>query len=95
MIRIQYTGSMSKVKSNWARKTYVFSKDNEFTLDVPELLARELLMLGKYKVVPLTIPEQVHKIGQPVKEESENSEIELKATPVHKKPVGRPRKEKK
>jgi hypothetical protein len=86
-IRIKYTGSMSKVKSNWTRKTFVFSKDNGFTLDVPEPLARELLMLGKYKVVPLTISEQVHNVGivEPIEE------VEEEVKPV-KKHVGRPKK---
>ena len=93
-IRIQYVGSMSKVKSNWARKTYTFSQENKFTLDVPEPLARELLMLGKYRVVQLTIPEQVHRVGQSI-EEPEVEPKEVKTPIITKKPVGRPKKEKK
>ncbi len=97
LVRIKYTGGMSKVKANWTRVLYTFNKENDFTLDVPDKLAKELLITGNYKVIPLTIPEQVHNVGisVPTPEEPEEeykSSKELRSFEPQKKPVGRPKK---
>jgi hypothetical protein len=91
LVRIKYIGGMSKVKANWTRKLYSFNKHNDFTLDVPDELAKDLLITGNYKVIPLTIPEQVHNIGivEPMVEEEVEEEKEI--IPV-KKHAGRPKK---
>jgi len=90
-VRIKYTGGMSKVKANWTRVLYIFNKENDFTLDVPDKLAKELLITGNYKVIPLTIPEQVHNIGK-VESVVEEEIEEIKEIEPVKKHVGRPKK---
>lgn len=57
-MRLKYTGGRSMMKAHWQRKSYVFKIENDYTVDVPDELGKELLMVGKYEVVPIIIVEK-------------------------------------
>ena len=51
---IKYVGGRPNSKEVWDRKRYIFSKDNEFTCEVPQKLVEWLAgnAPGQYQVVP-------------------------------------------
>lgn len=86
-IKIKYVGKRKQTKKNWTRKSYIFNESNDFTLDVPDKLASELLLTGNYLPVKEVRPETVSN-NENVYVEKDNSIIEDKE---EKRPVGRPK----
>ena len=55
LVNLKYTGGRSLTKNYWNRKAYVFKKENDWTLSVPQAMANFLLPIGEYTVAPIVV----------------------------------------
>ena len=53
MVALKYKGGRTLVKEYFNRVAYVFKKENDYVCEVPEEVAKKLLIIGSYEVMGL------------------------------------------
>ena len=70
MVRIRYVGGRPNAKEVWNRIRYIFSKENDFTCEVPGELEQWLAQhaVGQYQVMQdkIVIKEVVKEVERPM-----------------------------